>query len=156
LAIRQVILPHLFDANVWFREDETLLIGDDGLVVEATSWGSRVWATVRTAPAPLLVTMSAFVLLLFASMVCLVAGAAEPGDLVFGAFGATGVGLGLVLVSNVNGSAVGMERFADAVRSGPLKFSGTRWTARRYRLLGAVYVVMGCVFAAVGWSSAIK
>ena len=132
------------------------MIGDDGLVAEVSSWGSRVWAAVRTAPALLLVAMSAFALLFFASIVCIVADVAQPGDLVFGAFGVAAAVLGLVLVSNVNGSAVGMERFADAVRSGRLKVSGSRWTARRYRLLGAVYVVMGCVFAAVGWSGVIK
>jgi hypothetical protein len=137
------------------REDETLLIDDDEPVVEASSWGGRVWATARTAPALLLVSMSAFVLLLFASTVCIVAGLAEAGDLVFGAFGAAAAVLGLVLAGNVNGCAVGMERLADAVRSGPLTFSGSRWTARRYRLLGAVYVVMGCVFAAVGWGGVI-
>jgi len=107
-------------------------------------------------PALLQVTMSAFVLLLFASFVCIVGGVAGPGDLVFGAFGAAAAALGLVLVNNVNGSAVGMERFADAVRSGRLKVSGSRWTVRRYRLLGAGYVVMGCVFAAVGWSGVIE
>ena len=128
------------------------MIGEDGLVTEPSSWGGRVWATARTAPPLLLITMSAFVLLLFASIVCIIAGAAGLADLVFGALGASAAVLGLVLVSNINGSAVAMARFADAVRSGPVRISGRRWTAGRYRLLGAVYVVLGCVFAIVGWS----
>lgn len=86
----------------------------------------------------------------------MMAGAAGPGDVVFGTFGASTAALGLVLVSNINSSAVAMERVADAVRSGRMKISGGRWTARRYRLLGAAYVVIGCVFAVVGWSGVIK
>lgn len=70
--------------NVGCRERGTLLIGDDGLVVEASSWGGRVLATVRTAPTLLLVIMWAFALLFFANIVCIIAGAAELGDLCSG------------------------------------------------------------------------
>jgi hypothetical protein len=133
-----------------------LTVGDDEHVAEASSWGDRVWTAVRTAPTLLLITMSAFVLLLLASIGCIVAGAAGPGDVVFGTFGASAAALGLILVSNINDSAFAMERFADAVRSGRVKISGGRWTARRYRLLGAAYVVVGFVFAIVGWSGVIR
>jgi membrane-bound ClpP family serine protease len=100
--------------------------------------------------------MSAFLAAFLASLVCIVAGASEPGDFMVGALGVAAAVLGVVLVSNVNGSAVVMARFSAAARSGPLKFSGSRWTARQYRLLGAVYVVMGCAFAAIGLSGGIK
>ncbi len=131
-------------------------LGHHGFVAEASSsWGSRVWASVRTAPVPLLITMSAFVLLFFATIICNMFGAAGARDVVVGAFGASTAALGLVLLSNVNSSAVAMERFADAVRSGRVSIPGGRWTARRYRLLGACYVVLGCVFAIAGWSGVI-
>jgi hypothetical protein len=98
------------------------------------------------------ITSLAVALLPVASIVCVCAGAVGPGDVVFGAYGASAAALGLVLVSNVDGSAVAMERFSEAVRSGPVKLSGRRWTARRYRLLGAGDVVFGCLFAIAGWS----
>lgn len=96
--------------------------------------------------------MLGFVLLLPASIGCIVLQVRSAGDALFGAYGAAAAILGSVLLLDVADSATAMERIADAIRSGPVRFSGSRWTARRYRLLGGVFIVMGIAFAAVGWS----
>jgi hypothetical protein len=98
----------------------------------------------------------AFVLLLLASVLCIMLGVQSAGDALFGAYGAAAAILEFVLLVDVADSATAMERFAEAIRSGPVRFSGRRWTARRYRLLGAVYIVIGIGFAVVGWSGVVN
>lgn len=116
--------------------------------------GQSSWNRLLAAPRPLQVALSVFVLLLFANVVCLIVGSAGPGNVVLGLFGVAAVVLGVLLAANVAGSASAMHGFTATVRPGRFGFLDGRWTVRRYRLLGGFYVVLGCVFAVMGWSGA--
>jgi len=132
-----------------------VVVQDDAEVIEPSSWRSRVWAAAGSAPWLLKVSMLAFVLLLFGSVLCMLLRLSSPANVLVGGFGAAAAILGSVLVLDVSGAATAMERLADAVASGLLRVSGGRWTARRYRALGGAFVVLGCLLAVVGWAGVI-
>jgi hypothetical protein len=122
----------------------------------AVSWWGRVSSALRATPIVLRVPLIAVVVLMLCSIMCVFLRLEAAATVFFGAFGMSGVALGLVVIADASGSAAAIHRLVAAVNSGRKRSSATQWLARRYRLLGVFYVVVGAMCAVVAWSGQVK
>jgi hypothetical protein len=87
--------------------------------------------------------------LLGASIVCVAAELATPGNAVVGTFGITSALVGALLAGNVGGSADAVGEIASAFRPG--RSPARARPVRGVRVLGSYYVVFGVVLAVAGY-----
>ena len=93
--------------------------------------------------------------MLLASIVSLVLRAHAAGDVVFGLYGVVAACVGVALAVDLQGSAGAMEAWSKELYTGPIRINGGPVSVRKYRVLGAGFIVFGIGLAVVAWSGAI-
>jgi len=109
----------------------------------------------RQRPLVLSVFLKVFVVLLLTSIVSILLKAHAAGDVVFGLYGVVAAGVGLVLALDLRGSAGAMKGWSKELHTGPIPIKGRSFSSRKYRVIGACFVVFGIGLAVVAWSGAI-
>jgi hypothetical protein len=89
------------------------------------------------------------VVLLAASIVCVVGELANPGNVVVGSFGISATALGGLVAADVGGAATALADLGRAFRPRP-RPPGAQ-PARTVRVLGTYYVIFGTVLAVAGY-----
>jgi hypothetical protein len=86
--------------------------------------------------------------LLAASLVCVAAELANPGNAVVGTFGICSAVLGVVVAANLGGSGQALAELARALRPGRPRPQAPE---RGVRLLAVYYVIFGLILAVAGY-----
>lgn len=106
------------------------------------------WRAFRRTPVIVQLLLPVTVVLLAASLVCVAAELAHPGNAVVGTFGICSCVLGVVVAADLRGSAEALGQLVRAFR--PARRPSTA-PQRGVRMLAVYYVLFGVVLAVAGY-----
>jgi hypothetical protein len=106
------------------------------------------WRAFRRAPLWVQLLLVVTVALLCASLVCVAAELASPGNAVVGTFGVSSLVLGAAVAADLGGSGQALGELGRALRPGGARSGGPQ---RGIRALAVYYVIFGLVLAVAGY-----